>query len=131
MSVCVLDSSAIIAIAFDESIAASVLLRLSGYRRRVIAAPTVMETCIVHGSRRPTASAEAMDSLLTMLNVETVDFSATMQQRAWQAWLRYGKGRHPASLNYGDCMSYGAAAALSAPLLFVGNDFSQTDIDAA
>lgn len=131
MSVCVVDSSAIMAIAFDEPIAATVLLRLSGYQRRVIGTPTVLEAGMVHASRRPSASEGAISNLLTLLNVETVDFSIAMQQHAWQAWLRYGKGRHPASLNYGDCMSYGVAAALNAPLLFVGNDFSQTEIDVA
>ena len=131
MSVCVVDSSAIMAIAFDEPIAGAVLLRLSGYQRRVVGAPTVLEAGIVHASRRPTASEGAISNLLTLLNVETVDFSIAMQQSAWQTWLRYGKGRHPASLNYGDCMSYGVAAALNAPLLFVGNDFSQTEIDVA
>ncbi len=131
MSLCVIDSSALIAIAFDEPVAASVELRLSGYRRCVIGAPTVIESGIVHVSRRPAAGESAIDHLLTLLNVETVDFSIAMRQHAWQAWLRYGKGRHPASLNYGDCMSYGVAAALNAPLLFVGHDFSQTDIAAA
>ena len=131
MSVCVVDSSAVMAIAFDEPIAATVLLRLSGYQRRVVGTPTVVESCLVHASRRPTASEGAISNLITLLNIETVDFTITMQQHAWQAWLRYGKGRHPASLNYGDCMSYGVAAALNAPLLFVGNDFSQTEIDAA
>ena len=131
MSLCVVDSSALIAIAFDEPIAASVALRLSGYRRRVIGSSTVIESSIVYASRRPTASDGAIDHLLTLLNVETAEFSIAMQQHAWQAWLRYGKGRHPASLNFGDCMSYGVAAALNAPLLFVGHDFSQTDIEAA
>ena len=126
-----MDSSALIAIAFDEPINASVSLRLSGYRRCVIGAPTVIESGIVHASRRPAANANAIDDLLGLLNVEIVDFSIAIQQHAWQAWLRYGKGRHPASLNFGDCMSYGVAAALGAPLLFVGDDFSQTDIEAA
>lgn len=131
MSVCAIDTSAIIAIAFDEPTADAVLHRLSGYRRCVIGAPTVVQSRMVFASRRPAASEDAIANLLTLLNVDTVGFTAAMQAHAWQAWLRYGKGRHPASLNYGDCMSYGLAAAFSAALLFVGNDFSRTGIGLA
>ena len=131
MTVCVIDSSALIALAFAESTATALTARLVTYPQRFIGTPTLIESSIVHVTRHPRASESAIVELLDTLKIETIDFSIAMQQHAWLAWLRYGKGRHKASLNYGDCMSYGVASAMNAPLLFIGNDFSCTDIAVA
>ena len=68
---------------------------------------------------------------LEALEVEVIPFGESHWQAAVEAFFRYGKGRHPATLNYGDCMSYAAARIAGLPLLYVGNDFAQTDIQAA
>lgn len=68
---------------------------------------------------------------LAMFGVELMPFGEPHLRAAVEAYRRYGKGRHPAKLNYGDCMSYAAARVAARPLLFVGDDFARTDIEAA
>ena len=72
-----------------------------------------------------------LSELLDRLQVRTVDLDERQSVLAIGAWRRYGKGRHPAGLNYGDCFSYALAKHVDAPLLFVGDDFSRTDIRSA
>jgi len=67
--------------------------------------------------------------LLYRARVEIVPVDEDQAQIARSAWRRFGKGRHPAALNYGDCFAYALAKSRSAPLLFVGDDFAQTDIE--
>lgn len=72
-----------------------------------------------------------MVSLIATLKLEVVPVTAETAEFARLAFQRWGKGRHPATLNFGDCFSYALAKQLDCPLLFVGNDFSQTDIRSA
>lgn len=72
-----------------------------------------------------------LDLWLHKANVDVVAVTADYADQARRAWRRYGKGRHPAALNYGDCFSYALALLTGEPLLFKGNDFSQTDVRAA
>jgi ribonuclease VapC len=72
-----------------------------------------------------------LDLWLHKAGIEIVAVEAEHADQARRAWRRYGKGRHPAGLNYGDCFSYALAALTGEPLLYKGNDFSQTDIQAA
>jgi ribonuclease VapC len=72
-----------------------------------------------------------LDLWLHKAGIEIVAVEAEHADQARRAWRRYGKGRHPASLNFGDCFSYALAALTGEPLLYTGNDFSQTDIRAA
>ncbi len=130
MNACVVDTSVLIAIAFAEPNADALTQRIASYAERFIGAPSLLEAGMVFASRKTCAHRDPIDELVAAFAIQPVHFSTDMATHAWQAWLRYGKGRHPASLNYGDCMSYGVAAALNAPLLFVGHDFSQTDIEA-
>jgi ribonuclease VapC len=65
------------------------------------------------------------------MNIVVVPFDMAHWEAAAQAFIRYGKGRHPAALNYGDCMTYATAQLAERPLLYIGNDFAQTDIEAA
>jgi ribonuclease VapC len=65
------------------------------------------------------------------MNAEIIDFSEDHYEAALSAFLRFGKGRHPASLNFGDCMSYALASVSGLPLLYAGTDFSRTDIQSA
>lgn len=66
--------------------------------------------------------------LLAQVEIEMLSFTPSLQQLAIEASLRFGRGRHPAALNFGDCMSYATAKSLDAPLLFKGADFAQTDV---
>ena len=91
---------------------------------------SALEAQIVLAQRTSIAPVAAVVDLLSMLAIEGVVFTQTMREHAHTAWRTFGKGRHPAALNYGDCMSYGVATAMALPLLYIGNDFSRTDIQA-
>ena len=74
---------------------------------------------------------EELDAFLRTASIETIAFTADHAAVARQAFLRYGKGRHPAALNFGDCIAYATARLEAMPLLFKGDDFRLTDIEAA
>ena len=95
-----------------------------------LSAATLVETGIVTHGRLGDDGTHRLDMLLLDLNVEVLPLTALHAFHARDAFRRYGKGRHPARLNLGDCFSYALAKALDEPLLFVGDDFSQTDITA-
>lgn len=96
-----------------------------------IGAPTVLETAMVLVSRMGTTGARALSDFLAVYRVALLDFGDEHVEVAVGAFLRYGKGRHAARLNFGDCMAYATAKLAGAPLLFVGRDFAETDIEAA
>jgi ribonuclease VapC len=96
-----------------------------------VGAPTLFETEMVLVGR---GGLERRSSLLRFLaenEVTTVSFDDRHRRLATAAFIRYGKGRHPAALNYGDCMTYATARISGAPLLFVGDDFAKTDLTPA
>ena len=72
-----------------------------------------------------------LDELLARLNIELIPITVEQAQEARRAWRRYGKKRHPANLNFGDCFSYALAKTMDEPLLFKGDDFALTDIQSA
>jgi len=127
----VIDTSAIVAIAFDEPEAAAFERRIAGDFVRVISAATLLEAAVVIEARLGEAGGSELDLWLHRLGVEIVAVSPDHADLARRAWRRYGKGRHPAGLNFGDCFSYALAAMTQEPLLFKGDDFSKTDIRAA
>ena len=125
---CVIDTSALIAIALAEPNADPLTAKLLSIERRYIGAPSVLEAEIVLAQRAPNAPVNAITELMQTLGIDELAFTQAMRERSHNAWQIFGKGRHPAALNYGDCMSYGVASALGLPLLFIGNDFVRTDI---
>jgi ribonuclease VapC len=127
----VIDSSAIVAIAFDEPEAADFELRIADDPIRLISAATVLEAAMVIETRLGEAGGSELDLWLYRAGVEIVAVDADQADLARRAWRRFGKGRHAAALNYGDCFSYALATIRQEPLLFKGRDFSQTDIQAA
>ncbi|KSV77468.1 ribonuclease [Sinorhizobium sp. GL2] len=127
----VIDTSVLAAIAFNEPEAAAFRERIADDPVRLISAATVLEAAMVIETRLGEAAGADLDLWLYKAEVEIVPVTAEHSDRARRAWRRYGKGRHPASLNYGDCFSYALAALSGEPLLYKGNDFSQTDIEAA
>lgn len=92
---------------------------------------SVLEAGIVSLSRRGESGVERLESFIATAELDVVAFDAEQCRAAREAFARYGKGRHPAGLNFGDCASYALAATRALPLLFKGADFAQTDIAAA
>jgi len=127
----VIDTSAIVAIYFNEPDASHFRERIADDPIRLISAATFLEAAMVIEGRFGEAGGAEFDLWLHKAEVEIVAVTTEHTDQARRAWRRYGKGRHPAALNYGDCFSYALAALTGEPLLFKGRDFSQTDIEAA
>ncbi|MGL5861629.1 MAG: type II toxin-antitoxin system VapC family toxin [Phycicoccus sp.] len=126
------DTSALVAVVFGEDDAESLLaamLRDAG--DVVVGAPTRVEAAIVVEARHGASATRELDLLLDGVGAQTVPLDAEAAVLAIRAWRRFGKGRHPASLNLGDCFSYATARSVGAPLLYQGDDFDQTDIASA
>jgi ribonuclease VapC len=94
----------------------------------LISAATVLEATMVLETRMGDAGGREFDLWLLKIGAEIVPVDAEQTDAARRAWRRYGKGRHAAALNYGDCFSYALAATRNEPLLFKGADFAKTDI---
>jgi len=124
----VIDTSALVAILFDEPEAEILERRLVEDGVRLMSAATLLEASMVVEGRLGEEGKAVLDLWLFRTGAEIVPFDADQADIARRAWRRYGKGRHPAGLNYGDCFSYALAKSSGEPLLYKGDDFSQTDI---
>jgi len=124
----ILDSSAIVAILFQEPGYEAVLERLVTAVEVGIGAPTLVECSIVLSARLNQDARGLLARFLEEANVTIIPFTDAHYGTAVSAWLKYGKGRHPASLNFGDCLAYAVARLTAMPLLCVGDDFPQTDL---
>jgi len=127
----ILDSSAIVAIFFQEPQYEILLQKLAEAQVVGIGAPTLVECGIVLSARMNTDARGLLSRFLGEMNATVVPFSEAHFGIAMGAWLNYGKGRHPAGLNFGDCLSYAVAKIADLPLLCVGDDFPETDISLA
>lgn len=126
------DTSAIVAIICGESDAADLARRLAGASRRFTSPVVRLETCMVLASRLDISPAQAnglFDELLEEADVSVVSIDDKIGELAVACFESFGKGRHAARLNLGDCLSYACAKVHRSPLLFKGDDFSQTDIE--
>ena len=123
-----LDTSALVAMLRGEPEADRLRQRIEKGEALIMSAGTVVEALVLAGQRgfRP-----ELESTLKELAVEIVPLLATDLAHVADAYARWGKGNHPAALNFGDCFAYALARSRQCPLLFVGNDFSRTDIEAA
>ena len=119
------DTSALMAVILNEARAADCTALLEREAELVISAATVAEALIVSDRRGVHAE---MARLLDGLGFEVVPVTTATARRIVEIYRRWGKGRHEASLNFGDCFAYDVAKTNDCPLLFVGNDFSKTDI---
>ncbi len=124
----VLDTSAIVALLLNEPEAPQFLELLQDTQSIVIGAPTLLECEMTVGSLLGEAGLVRLDDLIRALGVEILPFGARELAVARVAFRSYGKGRHRAGLNFGDCFSYAIAITRDEPLLFKGSDFPQTDV---
>jgi ribonuclease VapC len=127
----VLDSSAIIAIELKEPGFERLIDRIGEAKAVIIGVPTMFETVMVLSRRRGQDARPWLRGFLRSARAEAVTFTEEHLDAAIDAFLRFGKDRHRAALNFGDCMAYAVAAVAGMPLLYTGNDFAQTDIPAA
>ena len=127
----VVDTSAVMAILLEEPEQEAFLAAIGADSTRLISAATMLELSIVAGSSRREAGVQDVELFLYKANVKQVEFGGGQVMHAIKAFQRYGKGRHPAKLNLGDCFSYALAKISGEPLLYKGNDFAKTDIPPA
>lgn len=127
----VIDPSALIAILLGGPEAPDLARAISQDSERLIAAVSTLETAMVIETKKGAAGGREFDLLLHTAQIEMVNMNEEQVLLARAAFLKYGKGRHPAGLNLGDCCSYALARYSGVPLLFKGEDFSKTDIAAA
>ncbi len=127
----IVDTSAIVAVIFKEP--GSVLLedRLEAAPEIAVGSPTLFEAEMVLSIRLGERGRSLLSLFLKENGIAVLPFGGTHSRVATEAFLRFGKGRHPARLNYGDCMTYATARLAGAPLLFVGDDFHKSDITPA
>lgn len=122
-----LDTSAIVATALGEP-EAELFHALVSREEILVGWPTLLETRMVLTGKNFPSAAAVIAQLVALPNVTAVAFGERHYHAAELAFERFGKGRHPAGLNMGDCFSYAVSAVAKAPLLFKGRDFSQTDL---
>lgn len=125
----ILDSSAVVAILLREPGYEPLLEALCCSQEVGIGAPTLVEAAIVLASRMGQDSRGLLGRFLAESGVLTIPFTEAHWSASVDAWLRFGKGRHQAALNYGDCLAYAAARVAGRPLLCAGDDFARTDLD--
>ena len=123
-----LDSSALIAVLFGESGHLDLIDRILEADHVRVGAPTLAETSLVFAGRRQAPGAAEVEELVRELAVTVVPFGEAEWRVAVDAFVRFGRGRHKAALNFGDCLAYASAVVAGDSLLFVGDDFSHTDI---
>jgi len=124
----VIDTSAIVAVMLEEDGFEELALKMGEAESREISAVSYMEASMVLISKRGEGIESILDTMLAEGEIAIVSASVGQAQIARKAFRDFGKGRHPAGLNFGDCFSYALAKQRGEPLLFKGSDFSQTDV---
>lgn len=125
----IVDSSALLAILFREPSAARIVAALDGAAERAAGAPTLFEAEMVVSARAGERGVAALRRLIDELGIGEVPFGPAHRLAATAAFEKFGRGRHPARLNLGDCLTYATAEVAGAPLLCVGEDFARTDLE--
>jgi ribonuclease VapC len=124
----VLDTSALLAVLFGEPEDHRIAHAIAAEPRRLASTFTVLETAIVVEARKGEPGGRELDLLLHRIDLESVPLTASHVEVARDAWRRFGRGKHPANLNIGDCCTYALARISGEPLLFKGEDFARTDV---
>lgn len=124
----IVDTSALLAVILGEPDAEGYLRTMATAESLAVSAVTLTEALIVAEAHQGPDAAGDLATLLAELEVEIVGVDEAQSELAAAAWRRFGKGRHPAALNFGDTFSYALAVVRGEPLLFKGNDFAATDV---
>jgi ribonuclease VapC len=124
----VVDTSAAVAVILDEPGSAELAAHLEGALTRLMPAAIRVELGIVIEARLWPAGQDVVERFLRDASIDVVPVDADLAARAMSGWRRYGKGRHPAGLNFGDCFTYALAERTGHPVLCTGDDFAATDI---
>lgn len=124
----VLDTSALVALLCGEPEAERIFQRIEQGGTFYVAAPTLLELRLILAGRLGRDAAADVESARERIGFLVLSFTEAHADAAFIAWQQYGKGRHPAGLNLGDCMTYGVAKVAKAELVYVGDDFSRTDL---
>lgn len=127
----ILDTSVILALFFHEPDSREILAKIATAPDVGVGAPTLVEAAIVLGARLGPEAPPRLARLIERGRVSVIAFESAHWQAAAEAWTRFGRGRHPAGLNFGDCLSYATARLPGHPLLCKGDDFSKTDLPLA
>ena len=127
----ILDTSAVVALMLKEPGWEIQFRKLVSAPRAGIGSPTTAETGIVLRARIGSVGPSLLERFLQEFGIETIPFGDLHWRKAIEAYSRFGKGQHPAGLNFGDCMAYAVAKVADEPLLCRGDDFSKTDIPLA
>ena len=129
LKVMIIDTSALISILIGEPEAELFALAIARAPRRLVSVFTALETSIVIEAKKGESGGREVDLLIDRAKIEIVSLTVEQLEMARSAWRKYGKGRHSAGPNIGDCCPYALAKCAGEPLLFKGGDFSQTDIE--
>ncbi len=124
----VVDTSAFLAVLLREEEAEDFSVLMAEAPMLLMSAATKLEASLVAEGSRLGATSEAVEALCQALNIQVLPFDQSHLLWALRGWREFGKGRHRAGLNLGDCFSYGLARALNMPLLYRGDDFKGTDV---
>jgi ribonuclease VapC len=124
----VVDTSAVLAVLFAEEDRELYIKALAGKDRKFMTPLNALEADIVVQARKGEEGHNILERFFYNTEIDVLPFDQTMRKLAFEAWLKFGKGRNPASLNMGDCCAYALSVYLKEPLLYKGNDFSRTDV---
>jgi ribonuclease VapC len=124
----VVETSAIVAVILEEAGFEELVFKVAEADARFISVASYVEASMVLVGRRGECVVRDLDRVLAEMEIAVIPMTVTEARIAQTAFLKYGKGRHPARLNLGDCFSYALAKYRNEPLLFKGNDFSRTDV---
>ena len=127
----IVDSSAVLAVLYREPDAERFEMAIASAPGCRMSVANALETSIVMEGRGGSAAGHALDRFLKAAVIELEPVTAEHMEAARRAWRRFGKGNHPAALNFGDCFAYALADVTGEPLLFKGEDFARTDVEAA
>jgi len=125
----VIDTSAIIALLLNDADAERIARTIESASQRLLSAANLLEASMAIETRKGEAGGRELDLLIYRAAIEIAPVDEDQAEIARRAWRRFGKGRHPAGLNYGDCFAYALAKSRRLPLLFQGSDFARTDIE--
>jgi len=125
----VIDTSALIAVLLNETNAGRIAQAMERGSPRLLSSANLLEASMLIESRKGEAGGRELDLLLYRALVEVVQVDQDQAEIARVAWRRFGKGRHPAALNFGDCFAYALAKSRGLALLFDGDDFARTDVE--